>query len=390
MLEMPPGSVRNIVKYYRLHGHSVVPPRSGRKKITDPRQDRRIVRAVEASRFISAARSAAEVQKDIGRKVSKWTIRSRIHAAGFNGRSARKKPYLSKKHRLARQAYAKKYCELSAEQWEDVFFTDEARLELHGTTGRVSVWRRRHESFSTKRVLPTFKSDRQSVMIWGSICGNGVGTLHICSDSVTGEYYRHILRSEVPITRQLNGLPATISFVQDNAPAHRVKLTKTCIKNLNLKDLGHPAQSPDLNPIENVLAEMKRELNRSLATSLDDLKLKLKRIWSSLDDEYIWKCVRSMPKRLDAVKRELGGHTNLTSAASIAGAIYQHDRKSAAEECSTTRCGHCWAFPASYSKEICAAASIYFAKRKDIENSESSSESSSDSDDDAEAVDSDA
>ncbi|GMF59911.1 unnamed protein product [Phytophthora fragariaefolia] len=91
----------------------------------------------------------------------------------------------------------------------------------------------------------------------------------------------------------------------DNAPAHRAKLTKTCIKNLNLKDLGHPAQNPD----ENVWAEMKRELNRSPATSLEDLKLKLKRIWSSLDDEYIRKCVRSMPKRLDAVTKELGGHT---------------------------------------------------------------------------------
>jgi transposase len=286
-----------------------VSPRPGRKKITDVRHDRRIVRAVEANRFVSAAKLAADVGAEIGRKVSKWTIRSRIHAAGLNGRSARKKPFLSKKHRRARLLYAKKYGHLTAEDWDDVLFTDEAKVELHGTTGRVSVWRRTHEAFSSKCVLPTFKSGRQSVMVWGSICGNGVGTLHICSESVTGDYYRHILRSEVPITRLLNDLPAATSFVQDNAPAHRAKLTKKCIEELNLKDLRHPAQSPDLNPIANVWAEMKRELNRDPATSLDDLKLKLKGIWAGLDDGFIRKCVRSMASRLDAVKKERGGHT---------------------------------------------------------------------------------
>ncbi|KAE8896787.1 hypothetical protein PF003_g19510 [Phytophthora fragariae] len=138
-------------------------------------------------------------------------------------------------------------------------------------------------------------------MVWASICGNGVGTLHICSESVTGEYYRHVLRSEIPVTRLLNGLPPATAFVQDNAPAHRAKLTKKCAKELNLEDLGYPAQSPDLNPIENVWAAMKRELNRTPATSLDDLKLKLRSVWADLDDTMIRKCVRSMPKRLDSV-----------------------------------------------------------------------------------------
>ncbi|KAG3060067.1 hypothetical protein PI125_g24938 [Phytophthora idaei] len=92
-------------------------------------------------------------------------------------------------------------------------------MELHGTAGRVSVWRRKHEAFSDKCVLPTFKSGRQAVMVWGYICGNGFGTLHIYSESVTGEYYRHILQSEIPITKLLNGLPAQTSFVQNNAPA---------------------------------------------------------------------------------------------------------------------------------------------------------------------------
>ncbi|KAE8886697.1 hypothetical protein PF010_g29049 [Phytophthora fragariae] len=135
ILEMSAGSVRNIVKYYKKHGHSVVSPRSGRKKITDVRQDRRIVREVEANRFVSATRLAVQVEANIGRKISAWTIRARIHAAGLNGRTARKNPYLSKKHRRARLAYAKKYDHLTAEQ----FFL----LTKPGSSsmGRLAVYR---------------------------------------------------------------------------------------------------------------------------------------------------------------------------------------------------------------------------------------------------------
>ncbi|KAG3117766.1 hypothetical protein PI125_g3468 [Phytophthora idaei] len=54
---------------------------------------------------------------------------------------------------------------------------------------------------------------------------------------------------------------------------------------------------------------MKRELNRSPASSLDDLKVPLRRIWSAIDDDLVRKTVRSMSKRLDAVKEAQGGHT---------------------------------------------------------------------------------
>ncbi|KAG3172522.1 hypothetical protein PC128_g18517 [Phytophthora cactorum] len=69
MLEMPRGSVRNIIKLFKKNGHSVVSPRTRRKKTTDVRQDRRIVRVVENNRFISAAKLAAEGETDIGRKI---------------------------------------------------------------------------------------------------------------------------------------------------------------------------------------------------------------------------------------------------------------------------------------------------------------------------------
>ncbi|EEY61527.1 uncharacterized protein PITG_01841 [Phytophthora infestans T30-4] len=73
---------------------------------------------------------------------------------------------------------------------------------------------------------------------------------------------------------------------------------------------SHPSQNPDLSSIKTFWTEMKLELNRSPASSLWDLKVKLRSIWSSIDEDLVRKTVRSMHKRLDAVKEARGGHTN--------------------------------------------------------------------------------
>ncbi|KAK1943198.1 Transposable element Tcb1 transposase [Phytophthora citrophthora] len=188
--------------------------------------------------------------------------------------------------------------------WRRVMYSDEACIEMHGTSGRVSVWRRPHEALDPSCVKPTFKSSRNSLMVWSSITADGVGTLYFCDQTATGDYYRGIFRQEIPITKQLLGLSGETLFVQDNAPAHSAKATAGCLRALRLISLGHPPQSPDLNPIENLRFIMKRELDHTPATSIDDLKVKLQHIWANIDDKVE---ELSMPKRLEAVRACLGG-----------------------------------------------------------------------------------
>ncbi|EGZ10345.1 hypothetical protein PHYSODRAFT_521027, partial [Phytophthora sojae] len=102
---IPRPSVRSIVKFYKKHGHSTIPQRTGRPRRTN---DRRIVREVERNRFVSAAVVAAQVAKDIGQPVSSTLVRERVRDTGLHGRSARKKQYLSRRHRRLRAAYAKR------------------------------------------------------------------------------------------------------------------------------------------------------------------------------------------------------------------------------------------------------------------------------------------
>ncbi|KAG3017322.1 hypothetical protein PC128_g3755 [Phytophthora cactorum] len=201
-LDMPRASVQSIIRFEKKHDQVNLKPRPGRPRCTDLRHDRGIVREVGKNRFVSAESIAAQVSNEIKRRISRDLIRDRIHEAGLSGRSARKKPYLNPKHRRKRFAYAKKFKNQTAGFWKRVLFTDEASVELHGTSGRVSVWRRPHEAFDAKCIKPTFKSSRKSLMVWGSMTADGVGTLHFCDESVTGDYYRRLLRQNVPITKQ--------------------------------------------------------------------------------------------------------------------------------------------------------------------------------------------
>jgi hypothetical protein len=96
----------------------------------------------------------------------------------------------------------------------------------------------------------------------------------------------------------------TLLFQEDNATWHRSRETE-----LSKKDMGielfpcWPAQSPDLNPIENIWAEMERRLGKLTykITTDEQLESELKRIWEQLKVEYTTALVHSMPVRCQAV-----------------------------------------------------------------------------------------
>lgn len=236
-LEIPVTSVKGIISRFKRNGHCANAPRSGRPRATDSRTDRLIIREVERNRFVGAALLAAQLEAKLGVSVHPQTVRNRIIDAGLNGRSARKTPFLTKQHRAKRLVYAKKLQRRFAEpdDWKHVLFTDEASVQLHGNTGKVSVWRRPHEAFQEKCTVPTFKSSRQSLMVWSSISAGGMGTMHFCEASVTGEYYRHLLKEEIPSQRSCSAFQSKSPLcTMEPQPIEQRILQQSCA-NLVLK-----------------------------------------------------------------------------------------------------------------------------------------------------------
>ncbi|KAF0731462.1 hypothetical protein AaE_009261 [Aphanomyces astaci] len=98
-LMLPRATVQSIIKAYKKSGQVIQTTRSGRPRVTTEHEDRIIVRAVKADRRLSSESLRETFQVFYDKDISQQTIRRQIKSTGLNGRSARKKPFTSKKNK---------------------------------------------------------------------------------------------------------------------------------------------------------------------------------------------------------------------------------------------------------------------------------------------------
>lgn len=102
-----------------------------------------------------------------------------------------------------------------------------------------------------------------------------------------------------------------VTFQQDGAASHRAKLTKQWFAEEKIPLLFHPANSPDVSPIQPCWHELKKGL-RSLEhppTTLATLSAAVHAVWNALPIEDVDKYVNRMGDIVEAVLKAKGGHT---------------------------------------------------------------------------------
>ena len=128
---------------------------------------------------------------------------------------------------------------------------DESKFNLFGSDGKHYVRRQTGERLNPKCVKKSVKFGGGRVMVWGMFSAAGVGPLVKLHGRVNANVYVNLPRQCAIPSLQLSPNQPTI-FMQDNAPCRTAKWVKQFLKAKNIETLKWPAQSPDLNPIENL------------------------------------------------------------------------------------------------------------------------------------------
>lgn len=97
-------------------------------------------------------------------------------------------------------------------------------------------------------------------------------------------------------------------FQQDNDPKHCANYTRQYFTDNNINRWPTPAESPDLNPIENVWGSMKEYLrNDYKPRNLEELKSGIKDFWKKLTPAKCAKYIQHMQKVIPVVIEKQGG-----------------------------------------------------------------------------------
>ncbi len=218
------------------------------------------------------------------------------------------KPLLNHRQRHRRLTWAKEKKNWTVAQWSKVLFSDESKFCISFGNQGPRVWRKGGEAHSPSCMKSSVKFP-QSVMIWGAMSSAGVGPLWFLKTNVTVPVYKRILEQfMLPSAEQLFK-DADFIFQQDLAPAPTAKSTKSWLNEHGVGVLDWPANSPDLNPIENLWGIVKRKMRNKRPKNADELKATVKETWASIPPQQCHKLITSMPRRIEAVIKAKGAPT---------------------------------------------------------------------------------
>jgi len=297
------GRSLNIIKHYVVPTRKRGRPRKlGRPRKTTEREDRWLVRKAS-----NQCISCAQLASDLGGKISKETVRKRLHDV----------PYLKRQKMLSRPRLTKPQVDqritwvtnhmASLQEWRWIIPSDEKRFSVEGPDGWHSYW----HDLRKEQVYYAKDKFAKGICVWGAVSFDGKASLGFSRTTIDSGIYQRIV--EENLLPFLSG-PRRDKFVffQDQASPHTSNSTVSFFAANNIRFINFPANSPDLNIIENLWSLMVRAVysgNRRF-DSVEELTAAILTAWEEIPQDTIRNLYQSIPHRLAAVLLARGHTTN--------------------------------------------------------------------------------
>lgn len=303
-LELSPSTVH----YWITRRGEKSKTKQGRPRVTHPELDNALYEACTKEPFLSAV----DLQKNHAPLCCVDTIRNRLKEKGLKCRVPARKPFLNDRHRQLRYTFARSHLHWSIDKWNTVVFSDE-KIFRSSSRGALRVYRPKHGSdrYDDKYLVHSSNpasvgTPRFTICVWMAF-GGSVRRLHrVEQKTLNSEYYTTRILSSI----EDELCEENLIFMQDLSSIHTSKLTKQWLAQRNIAVMDDwPPKGPDMNPVENVWAELVRRVEKLKKgfRNRDELWDDILQAFQDLPDSYFQNLISSMPRRVRTVASKHGG-----------------------------------------------------------------------------------
>jgi transposase len=228
-------------------------------------------------------------------------IRKYRRNLGYVYRRLRKSPFLSDYHKADRLIWCLKYQNCN---FENYVFVDETTCRLWDMP--IYHWRK---PASYPDTIPCTEKDRKKVNVFGGISFKGCTNFAVFEENMDALLYREIMADYLlPFMAQKYNMDCYLH--QDNDPKHTSKICKKFIIENGIKWIKSPAKSPDLNPIEQVWAEMKNFIRHRHCKTPEDVAGAIHEFQEDCTKEKCQKYINHLKKVIKIVISKDGDWSN--------------------------------------------------------------------------------
>lgn len=225
-------------------------------------------------------------------KCPKSTVYDYLIKNDFINKNPKLKPILTQDQMNQRENWAIFY---QGFNWKNVLWSDETVICIQ--SNKLSkIWIHKDEELINKVVKYPIK-----IHIWGCIIKNHKLIIHIYDKTMNSDKYIEILNLKLlPLIKSIKTNDKII-FQQDNAPCHTSFKMVNYFSSQNIEVMFWPSNSPDLNPIENIWALLKRNVGKISVKNKKDLIKIINKEAKKIKIKIINKIINSMDNRIDSL-----------------------------------------------------------------------------------------